>query len=241
MYDADRHPSIRTCTSGTVDQLTRQGRRRVAYGRTTLADPPALEGVEGPFAGLSGAFGGAGVEANPLDEAGNFLVTSEVLPPDQFPQFTSSRALTYGAGGGGPGPYDPIDGQFYVGALHADNSFMRLQRTIDVPAEAGQLAFSLSHNVEQAFDHVIVEAETIVGGQPQGDRTTLPDLNGGTSTSPSAACDQYPDGLHTSLLVYAGIGCESTEDTVLFGFGLEHIEDPQVRATALERVLDHLN
>jgi hypothetical protein len=31
----------------------------------------------------------------------------------------------------------------------------------------------------------------------------------------------------------------TTEDTVLFG--LEHIEDPQVRTTTLERVLDYLN
>jgi hypothetical protein len=313
-----------------------------AYTRTTLADPPGFEGVDTPLSGVSGEFGGPGLGANPLDEAGNFTVTSEVLPPDEFPQFASQRSVTYGAGGSGPGPFEPIDGQFYVGAVHADNAFMRLQRTIDVPAEGGQLQASLSYNVEQAYDHVIVEAETIVDGEPQGDRTTLVDVNGGTTTTASAACDQYPDGLHTSLLVYAGIGCEgatttgtwnsftgnsggwqevafdltpyagsqvrisfsyvtdggvggigafvdnvrvpgeapesfeeglgaweipgppegspplttdwqrseslfnpsagvTTEDTVLFGFGLEHVEDPAVRATTLSRVLDYLN
>ena len=50
-------------------------------------------------------------------------------------------------------------------------------------------------------------------GEPQGDRTTLVDVNGGTTTTPSAACDQYPGGLHTSLLVYAGIGCEEGTTT----------------------------
>jgi murein tripeptide amidase MpaA len=306
-----------------------------AYARTPLGGPGGFEGT-GDLAGVSGLFGGPGLEANPLDEAGNFTVTSEVLPPDQFPQFASAQAATYG-GDTGPGPYEPFEGENYVGALHADNSFMRLQRTVNVPDGGGALTFALSYDTEIAYDHVIVEATAA-----DGTRTTLPEAGGLTATTASAACSQYP-ALHPSLLVYDGIGpCQSadttgtwnsfngssggwqnvefdlsaysgqevtvsisyvtdagaggvgvfvdnvqvpgeevegfedglgawtipgspadsppnttdwvqggtlfipsagveTDDTVLFGFGLEHIEDPAVRAATLERVLDHLN
>lgn len=305
-----------------------------AYARTALTGPAGFEGT-GVLEGVSGLFGGPGLQANPLDEAGNFTVTSDVLPPEEFPQFASAQAATYG-GETGPGPFEPFEGEAYVGAVHADNSFMRLQRSVAVPDTGGQLSFALSYNTEPAYDHVIVEVT-----DADGNRTTLPEAGGATSTAASAACDQYAS-LHPSLLVYDGIGsCAtgttgtwnsftgngggweevafdlgayagqtvtisisyvtdggvgtvgafvdnvqvpgedeiegfesglgawtvpgppagsppnagdwqqggalfvpsagvSTEDSVLFGFGLEHVEDPAVRAATLAEVLDHL-
>jgi hypothetical protein len=74
--------------------------------------------------------------------------------------------------------------------LHQDQSYMRLQRTIDLTgvsaADAPNLQFQLSYNTEAGFDHVIVEAHT-----PGADNwTTLPDSNGATSNAVPEQCEQ---------------------------------------------------
>jgi hypothetical protein len=52
------------------------------YSRTSL-EPPGVNGVAPPFTGWSSTFEGPGVTTdNPLDEAGAYRVTSDVLPPD---------------------------------------------------------------------------------------------------------------------------------------------------------------
>ena len=46
-----------------------------------------------PFVGFSAPFGGPGATPdNPLDEAGSFRVTSDILPVEEFPQFASEGA-----------------------------------------------------------------------------------------------------------------------------------------------------
>jgi Immune inhibitor A peptidase M6 len=121
--------------------------------------------------------------ANPLNEAGSFQPTSEVLPPEQFPQFTSQAAAEYGASGNSP--FAPVEGSRYAGALHADSSYMRLTKTVDLStAQSAQLRFRMSINTEPSYDNVIVEARTAGGS----DWTTLPDLNGGSTEAPPAEC-----------------------------------------------------
>jgi hypothetical protein len=64
----------------------------------------------------------------------------------------------------------------------ADEAYKRLTRTIDVPAGDVTLSFWTSYNLELDFDYMIVEAHTV----GQDNWTTLPDLNGHTSSDLSS-------------------------------------------------------
>ncbi|MFC5823726.1 M14 family metallopeptidase [Nonomuraea insulae] len=163
-------------------------------GRFPLDSPAGFTGT-GPLAGISGTFGGPATADNPLDEAGVLFPMGTDLP-----RFTGTRAADYPIGN--RGPFDPIEGQWFVKGSHADDSYMRLTRTIDlasVPAaQQPRLAFQLSFDTEPGYDNVIVEAHTA----GQDNWTTLPDLNGGTDTGVPTECeagfllDEHPWLLH---------------------------------------------
>ena len=159
-----------------------------AFTRTDLVEPESVSGVAEPIAGFEGTLGGPVVEGdNPLDEAGVFQPTSDVLPEDEFPQFASRGAAEYPIEGG---PFSPVEGARYAGAVHADNSYTRLTKTVDLTsvtaADSPELQFQLSLNSEPGYDHLLIEARTAGGDN----WTTLPDLNGGTSTDVPADCEQ---------------------------------------------------
>ncbi|MET0997871.1 MAG: M14 family zinc carboxypeptidase [Marmoricola sp.] len=157
------------------------------FARSTSESPTGFTGT-GRLGGVTGAFGGPGAVANPLDEAGVFPATSSLLPPAQFPQFASETAGAFTGGTGGP--FEPVEGSWYVGGLHVDDSYMRLSRTFDltgVPAaQAPKLLAKLSYDIEEDYDHVIVEARTA----GQGDWTTLPEGGGRSTTAVPADCEQ---------------------------------------------------
>ena len=183
-----------------------------AYTRTDFANPPSVTGIADPITGFAGVFGGPITTGdNPLNETGVFQPTSEVLPPDEFPQFTSQGAAEYPQAQGSP--FAPVEGTRYAGAVHADSSYMRLTKTVTVPAStAAQLQFQLSINTETGYDHVIVEAHT----PGQDNWTTLPDLNGGSGTAGPTECQ--PGGfllqLHPFLGHYfGGAGCNEPGTT----------------------------
>ena len=100
-----------------------------AYSRATAPNPVSFAG-DGDLAGADGTFGGPATVANPLDEPGTFVTTSTVLPPEQFPQFASEAAGGYEGAAGGA--FDPIQGDWYAGAVHVNNAYMRLARTFDL-------------------------------------------------------------------------------------------------------------
>jgi hypothetical protein len=184
-----------------------------AFTRTDATGPAGVSGTADPIAGFEGSFGGPVVEgANPLDEPGAFQPTSEVLPAAQFPQFRSQAAAEYDLSQGSP--FAPVEGSRYAGALHADSSYMRLTRTVDLTgASAAQLTFQLSLNTEPSYDNVIVEARTAGGN----DWTTLADTTGFSRTAKPAECQ--PGGflrtLHPFLNNYLGDqpNCEGPGDT----------------------------
>ncbi|TMR33454.1 zinc carboxypeptidase [Nonomuraea zeae] len=163
-------------------------------GRIPRSGPTGFTGT-GPLAGVNGTFGGPATVDNPLDEAG-------VLQPmgTDLPRFTGTPAADYVLGAGGP--FDPVEGQWYVRGQHVDDSYMRLARTINLgtvtAAQQPRLAFQLSFDTEPGYDNVIVEAHTV----GQDNWTTLPDLNGGTDTGVPAECeagfylDEHPWLLH---------------------------------------------
>jgi Peptidase family M1 domain/Peptidase M1 N-terminal domain len=66
----------------------------------------------------------------------------------------------------------------------ADSSYKRLMRTITVPAGGATLSFWVTRDTEQTWDFMFVEAHT-VGAD---DWTTLPDVNGHTSSDVGNSC-----------------------------------------------------
>lgn len=147
-----------------------------AFVRTGFGAPEAATGVG---AGIEGTFS---IDGTIAADAGTFQVTSDFLPVSEFPQFASEAAMEYAFDG--PAPYGPFSGEYYMGALHSDSSWMRLTQSIDVPegATTATLAFQMSYLTEGGYDHVIIEAVTADGA------TTLPDENGGTTTNVPLEC-----------------------------------------------------
>ncbi|MFD0153688.1 M14 family zinc carboxypeptidase [Streptomyces sp. NPDC127132] len=183
-----------------------------AYHRAGLGQPPAFAGTGG-FAGVGAGLGAAA--DNPLDDAGAYTVTSDTLKPKQFPQFASSASA-----GDYPGvrtPFEPAEGATFAAVKHADGTWARLGRTVDltgvVAASKPRLDFQISYDTEPGYDNVVVEAHTV----GQDDWTTLPDTNGGTSTAPPADCGEgYYVRDHPFLARYLTVGedgCASTGTT----------------------------
>ena len=161
----------------------------------------ALYGVNGlstPFAGLSWLFNGP-ASANNQDMTSSFVATSGVLPVDQYPQFDSQASARWAKPGG---PFDPHTGNQYVYSQLADASYKRLTREIAVPVGGGDLTFWTSHDTEEEWDYLAVEARTAGGS----DWTTLPDANGHTTHGhgPELPGDAtgWADELHPHLTHY---------------------------------------
>ncbi|MFB7606997.1 M14 family metallopeptidase [Streptomyces gardneri] len=173
-----------------------------AYHRAGLKNPPAFAGT-GRFAGVGAGLGAAA--DNPLDNAGAYTVTSDTLKPDEFPQFADSASA-----GDYPGvrtPFEPAEGATFAAVKHADGTWARLSRTVDLTgvaaAAAPRLDFQVSYDTEPGYDNLIVEAHTV----GQDDWTTLPDVNGGTSATPPADCGEgYYVRDHPFLARYLTVG-----------------------------------
>ncbi|CAM5727219.1 Zinc carboxypeptidase OS=Streptomyces fumanus OX=67302 GN=GCM10018772_65510 PE=3 SV=1 [Streptomyces fumanus] len=179
-----------------------------AYTRTSTPGATAFTG-SGRLAGTGGTLGTA--PGNPLDQAGTYSVTSDELPVAQYPQFASEGA---GRFAGTVNPYGPYAGSYMAAAVHTDDAYKRLSRTVDLTGvtAAQRPAFTtrLLWNTERGYDHVLVEART-AGGD---DWTTLPEAGGATSTAVPAECsagyylDEHPWLEH--YLTPGDDGCAAT-------------------------------
>ncbi|MFD8306671.1 M14 family zinc carboxypeptidase [Streptomyces sp. NPDC059690] len=179
-----------------------------AYSRTSTPGATGFTG-SGALAGFSGALGAA--PGNPLDKAGTYAVTSDSLPVDKYPQFASAGA---GQFAGTVNPYGPYSGSYMAAAVHTDDSYKRLTRTVDLTGVAASakptLRSQLLWDTEPGYDHVIVEAHT-TGAD---DWTTLPEAGGATSTAVPAECEagflvnEHPWLKH--YLTVASSGCAAT-------------------------------
>ena len=97
-----------------------------AYGRSSAAGATGFAGA-GALAGVTGPLGAA--LGNPLNQAGNYTVTSDTLSPADYPQFKSAAAGTYS---NIVNPYAPYAGQWMAAASHEDSDWRRLTRTVDL-------------------------------------------------------------------------------------------------------------
>jgi hypothetical protein len=153
-----------------------------AYTTLDGGDPAEAQLLELPPLGSS-TFGLNGTDSK-QNQANlyRFLTTSDILPAETYPQFTSNVAVKVQ----GPPAYDPPDGAWYAYSGTANSSYKRLMTTVDLTGKtSAALTFQLSYNTEPGFDFVIVEAHT----PGQDDWTTLPDQNGQTSDDTGPGCN----------------------------------------------------
>ncbi|MET8225322.1 M14 family zinc carboxypeptidase [Streptomyces sp. NPDC005301] len=154
-----------------------------AYSRTTTPGATGFNG-SGKLAGFTGALGDA--PGNPLNAAGAYGVTSDTLPVAQYPQFASAGA---GQFAGTVNPYGPYAGSYMAAAVHTDDAYKRLTRTIDLTgvsaADKPTLRTRLLWDTEPGYDHAVLEAHT-TGAE---DWTTLPDTGGATGSAVPAECE----------------------------------------------------
>ncbi|MFF5186226.1 M14 family zinc carboxypeptidase [Streptomyces sp. NPDC000345] len=182
-----------------------------AYSRTSTPGATGFTG-SGALAGAGGALGAA--TGNPLDKAGTYGVTSDELPASAYPQFTSAGA---GRFSGTVNPYGPYSGAYMAAAVHTDDAYKRLTRTIDLSGvgAAGKPALRtrLLWDTEPGYDNAIVEVHT-VGAD---DWTTLPEAGGATGTAVPAECGAgFYIGEHPWLRHYLTLGtndCAATGTT----------------------------
>ncbi|MFD0506750.1 hypothetical protein ACFQ0G_36195 [Streptomyces chiangmaiensis] len=154
-----------------------------AYSRTSTPGANGFTG-SGRLEGFSGPLGAA--VGNPLDKAGTYGVTSDELPVATYPQFTSAGA---GRFAGTVNPYGPYTGSYMAAAVHTDDGYKRLTRTLDLTevgaAERPTLRTRLLWDTEPGYDHAVVEIHT-VGAD---DWTTLPEAGGATHDTVPTECE----------------------------------------------------
>ncbi|EST22564.1 M14 family metallopeptidase [Streptomyces roseochromogenus] len=155
-----------------------------AYSRTSTKGATGFTG-SGALDGYTGALGDA--SGGPLDQAGTYGVTSDALPVATYPQFKSAGA---GRFAGTVNPYVPYSGSYMAAAVHTDDAYKRLTRTIDLTGVSATdkptLSARLLWDTEPGYDHAVIEAHT-VGAD---DWTTLPEAGGATRTAVPADCGQ---------------------------------------------------
>ncbi|MET8391681.1 M14 family zinc carboxypeptidase [Streptomyces anthocyanicus] len=153
-----------------------------AYTRTATSGATGFTG-SGKLDKADGTLGDA--PGNPLDAAGAYSVTSDELDPGTYPQFASAGA---GQFAGTVNPYGPYAGEWMAAAVHTDDAYKRLTRTVDLTgvtaSERPTLRTQLLWDTERGYDHALVEAHT-TGAD---DWTTLPEANGATGTAVPAEC-----------------------------------------------------
>ncbi|MGW0814873.1 M14 family zinc carboxypeptidase [Streptomyces viridiviolaceus] len=182
-----------------------------AYTRTSTPGASAFTG-SGRLGSVTGALGDA--PGNPLDEAGTYSVTSDELPVATYPQFASAGA---GRFAGTVNPYGPYAGSYMAAAVHTDDAYKRLTRTVDLTGVSASdrptLRTRLLWDTERGYDHAVVEAHT-TGAD---DWTTLPEAGGASGTAVPAECAAgFYVGEHPWLRHYLTLsddGCTATGST----------------------------
>ncbi|MEW2513072.1 M14 family zinc carboxypeptidase [Streptomyces sp. NPDC046870] len=182
-----------------------------AYSRTSTKGATGFTG-SGALDGFFGALGDA--PGNPLDKAGTYGVTSDELPVATHPQFKSAGAGTFA---GTVNPYGPYTGASMAAAVHTDDAYKRLTRTVDLTgvtaADKPALTTRLLWDTEPGYDHAVVEAHT-VGAD---DWTTLPETGGATKAAVPQECGAgFLIGEHPWLkhyLTLTGSTCTATGTT----------------------------
>jgi hypothetical protein len=152
--------------------------------------------------------GGLAFSLQGADSANNQAFNDTFLTTSYFlPHFANLQAARYARAGG---PLDPHSGSYYAWSQIADLSFKRLGGTFTLPAGSPALTFWMSADTEADWDFAFVEINE-VGTETW---TTLPDLNGLTSTNTGESClSGWVDQIHPFLAHYMDAACNPTGST----------------------------
>jgi len=182
-------------------------------GANIELDTGGIDGSTGlPFnvAGTTGdpVFDGLSFGLQDGDGADNQYASSTFLVTSAFlPHFDSTLAARYVRPGG---PYDPHSGSYYEYSQIADLSFKRLGGTFTIPDGSPTLKFWTSYDTEANWDYAFVEINE-VGTDTW---TTLPDMNGGTTTSTGLSCfSGWVNEIHPFLAHYMDSTCNPIGST----------------------------
>jgi hypothetical protein len=215
---------------GLRDMMNYSGGKLMASGQDLIA-PAASYGLLsddffqyqlGAYLSVDGAgidadsgspFGVRGENGDPVFDGLSFSLTGSDSAdnqayPDTFlatsyfmPHFTDAVAARYVRPGG---PFDPHSGDYYIYSQMADQAYKRIGGTFTLPAGAPQLSFWISYDIETDWDYAFVEIHT----SGADDWTTLPDLNGFTTTTTGDSCvEGWVDQIHPHLAHYMDSAC----------------------------------
>jgi len=147
------------------------------------------------FNGLSfGIYDGDG--ANNQSESSSFLVTSYFL--SHFDNYIAARYDRPGS------PFGPHSGDYYVFSQIDAISYKRLGGTFLLPTGSPTLKFWFSYDIETDWDYAFVEISEL----GLENWTTLPDLNGLTTTDTGLSCDSgWVEHIHPFLASYMDEDC----------------------------------
>ncbi len=156
----------------------------VAFDLVGIPGDPVFDGVQLSLQGGTGA--------DNQVQAASFLLTSYFLP-----NFDFEIAAKYDRPGN---PFGPTSGQYYVYSQQSDVAYKRMGGTYSLPASGDlTMSFQMSHDIEADWDYAAVE----IRSSDADNWTTLPDLNGGTTTAPGSSCtSDWQGGLHPHLKHY---------------------------------------
>ena len=172
-------------------------------GTDENGQPLPVDGVSDPFNGASWMFNGPDSADNQIHTA-SFVTTSSLLKPDQYPQFAGTAPANFS---GAAGSFEPPDGSSYMYSQRADITYKRISRTIDLTgASSPTMSFQTSYSTEPNWDFMFVEAHTV----GQDDWTTLPDVNGHTTTDTGDSCPEGWHEIHPWLERYQGADCSGS-------------------------------
>ena len=152
-------------------------------------------------------FGGLSFSISKGDGAGNQHAADSFVPTGHFlPNFNHQIAASYDR----TGLYEPHSGDYYVYSQQADSAYKRLGGTFSIPAGSPTLTFWASYDIEADWDYAFVEINE-VGTDTW---TTLPDMNGLTTTNTGDSCTSgWVDQIHPFLAHYMDAACKPTGTT----------------------------
>lgn len=153
-------------------------------------------------------FDGVSFDLSNGDGADNQCCSSTFLPTDYFvSHFETALAARYDRPGG---PFDPHSGDYYVYSQLADQAYKRLGGTFTLPAGSPSLKFWTSYDIETNWDFAFVE----VSAAGTDTWTTLPDVNGLTTTNTGLSCAAgWVDQIHAFLAHYMDAACNPSGTT----------------------------
>jgi hypothetical protein len=177
-------------------------------------------GTGDPFSGAVYTFlQGDDGNQDDFNGAGSALVTSSILTPDKFPWFGGSKGVM-DWDRPGAAPYDPFTGDWDLYGGMADQSYKRLNTTVDLTGKTGgALDFMSSYDTEADWDFLFVEAHH--PGQDDWTTLEISDDDGnpltatfGAEGDPGRSCaddgSHWSEELHPQLQHYMTVVDDNT-------------------------------